>query len=297
MPAPELKKILDTLYLSRSLTHLANDPLSFCHRYKEPADQEIVAVIASSFAYGAVGIILKTLEGIFSEVGASPRRFVENFKPEHGLRCFKGFKHRFNNGRDLTALLWAIKLMIDQAGSINNFFLSGHKTSAIDISDSLNGYCSSVLSLDYSPVFGQDTIPADSYFSFFFPAPASGSACKRLCMFLRWMVRPADGIDLHIWRGVAPSQLIIPVDTHIRRISGYLGLTGRRSADWRMAQEITAALRQLDPDDPVKYDFSLAHIGISEGCDGRVSSGCSRCPIIGICSHTPAKPAKQRHRN
>jgi uncharacterized protein (TIGR02757 family) len=102
-------------------------------------------------------------------------------------------------------------------------------------------------------------------------------------MFLRWVVRPADGIDLGIWQGVSPSQLVIPVDTHISRICSYLGFTSRRSADWRMALEITAALRQLDPVDPVKYDFSLAHLGISAGCNGADRLPCLTCDIREIC--------------
>jgi uncharacterized protein (TIGR02757 family) len=105
-------------------------------------------------------------------------------------------------------------------------------------------------------------------------------------MFLRWVVRPADGIDLGIWTGVSPAQLIIPVDTHISRICTYLGFTGRKAADWRMAQEITTALRGLDPDDPVKYDFSLAHLGISEGCNGTDPLRCLSCTIKGICPQT-----------
>jgi uncharacterized protein (TIGR02757 family) len=103
-------------------------------------------------------------------------------------------------------------------------------------------------------------------------------------MMLRWLVRPADGVDLGLWHGISPSQLIIPVDTHICRISRYLSLTKRKAADWRMAKEITDALRLFDPADPVKYDFSLAHLGISEGCDGIDPDKCKICPIIGICS-------------
>jgi uncharacterized protein (TIGR02757 family) len=102
-------------------------------------------------------------------------------------------------------------------------------------------------------------------------------------MFLRWVVRPADGIDLGIWRGVSPSQLVIPVDTHISRICSYLNFTTRTSTDWRMASEITESLRGLDPADPVKYDFSLAHLGISEKCDGADPLRCLVCAIRGIC--------------
>ena len=280
----QIKAVLDRLSMTRSSRQLANDPLSFCHRYDDPADQEVAAIIASAFAYGAVGIILRTLESIFAELGPSPRRFVESFEPKNGLRTFSGFKHRFNDGRDLCALLWAIRLTIDEAGSVEGFFRRCHDSDAEDVTNSLNGYSAAIRSLDYRPVFGQREFPGDSYFPFLFPAPSSGSACKRLCMFMRWVVRPADGIDLGIWHGISPAQLIIPVDTHIQRISGYLDFSDRKSADWRMAREITAALRRFDPADPVKYDFALAHLGISEGCNGNDPDICAACAISGICA-------------
>jgi uncharacterized protein (TIGR02757 family) len=279
----DVQSVLDRLYAARSPMHLANDPLSFCHRYHDPADQEIAAVIASAFAYGNIKIILRTLESIFAELGPSPRRYLETFSPAKGMKTFSRFKHRFNDGRDLAALLWGIRTMIREAGSVNAFFLRFHDAAAQDVTGSLNGYSSAVLALDYSRVFGGTVAPAGSYFPFLFPAPAAGSACKRLCMFLRWLVRPADGIDLGIWHGVSPSQLVIPVDTHISRICSYLNFTNRTSADWRMALEITTALRRLDPADPVKYDFSLAHLGISEGCNGGDPLRCLSCAIRGIC--------------
>lgn len=283
MRMSELQRTLDRLYEARSPLHLANDPLSFCHRYTDPADQEIAALIAAAFAYGTIAIILRTLESIFAELGPSPRRYIETFDPGRGLKVFAGFKHRFNDGRDLCALLWATHTMIKQAGTVEAFFLRSYEPAAEDLTGALNGYCPAVLALDYGPVFGADQIPADSYFPFLFPSPAGGSACKRLCMFLRWLVRPRDGIDLGLWRSISPAQLLIPVDTHVSRICRYLGFTNRKSADWRMAKEITAALRRLDPLDPVKYDFAIAHLGISEGCDGKDSSLCRACPITGIC--------------
>src|SRR5262245_22226592 len=118
MPALDIKTILDRLYAARSQTHLANDPLSFCHRYEDPADREVAGVIASAFAYGNVAIILRNLEAIFAELGPSPRRYVERFEAKQGLRAFNGFKHRFNDGRDLCALLWAIRGMVEQNGSV-----------------------------------------------------------------------------------------------------------------------------------------------------------------------------------
>lgn len=285
----DIKTILERLSASRSPAHLANDPLSFCHRYDDPADREVAAVIAAAFAYGNVAIILRTLGTIFAELGPSPRRFVERFEPRLGLRTFGGFKHRFNDGRDLCALLWSIRMMIEQSGSVEAFFLRFHADGTPDVTESLNGYSSAIRALDFRPIFGQPGFPESSYFPFFFPAPASGSACKRLCMFLRWVVRPADGIDLGIWRGISPAQLIIPVDTHIQRISRYLGFSTRTNADWRMAREITAALRCLDPTDPVKYDFSLAHLGISEKCTGLDRAICLTCQIAGICPQNGAQ--------
>ncbi|MDD2898606.1 MAG: TIGR02757 family protein [Desulfuromonadaceae bacterium] len=285
----DIRAVLDALYISRTSRHLDNDPVSFCHRFADPADREISAVVASSFAYGSIGVILRTLEVIFAEVGSSPRRYVERFDPQSGLRRFSGFKHRFNDGRDLCALFWGMRQMVECSGSIENFFLQGYRSDDSDISSSLNHYAGAVRALDYSPVYGTPDIPADSSYPFLFPAPASGSACKRLCMFLRWVVRPADGIDLHLWEGVSPAQLIIPVDTHISRISRYLGLTNRKNADWRMAVDITSALRSFDRDDPVKYDFALAHLGISDGCNGKDMSCCQACPIVKICSQNRTK--------
>ena len=280
----ELKNILEGLYATRSQAYLANDPLSFCHRYQNPEDQEIAGIIAASFAYGNVKIILRSLEGIFGALGKSPRRFVERFDPEQGLRLFAGFKHRFNDGRDLCALLLACQTMLREAGSLEGWLLRFHDPAEQDMTGTLSSFTGAVKGLDFSPVFGAGGIPQDSYFPFLFPSPASGSACKRLCMYLRWMVRPADGIDLGIWKGISPARLVIPVDAHIQRICGFLGFTCRKQADWRMAREITARLRELDPADPVKYDFSLCHLGISGGCNGKDLSACLNCPITGVCS-------------
>lgn len=279
----QLKTVLDNLYAGRSQAHLANDPLSFCRRFPAPEDREVAGLIASCFAYGNVKIILRTLDTIFSRMGPSPRRFVEAFEPERGLALFAGFKHRFNDARDLCALLLAARTMLDEADSIGEFFLGCYDREADDITPSLIEFSAALLAMDYSAVFGGRAIPTDSYFPFFFPSPASGSACKRLCMYLRWMVRPDDGIDLGLWHEIPPAKLIIPVDAHIRRICRYLGLTRRKQADWRMAREITAALRELDPADPVKYDFSLCHLGISEGCDGRDRLRCTACPVNTLC--------------
>lgn len=278
-----LKTTLDALSASRSPQHLANDPLSFCHRYPNPADREVVALIAAVFAYGSVKVIKASLERIFKQLGPSPAAFVDRFNPVRQQIAFDSFKHRFNNGDDLRALLWAIRQMREQAGSIEGFFLKFHDRSAATIEPGLIGFSTAVLDLDYRPVFGPAGLMADSSFRFLFPSPQGGSACKRSCLFLRWVTRPDDGIDLGLWNIISPRQLVIPVDRHIERIGRLLGLTSRRTPDWRMALEITASLRRLNPDDPTHYDFSICHLGISAGCVGKRSAVCHNCPITAHC--------------
>jgi uncharacterized protein (TIGR02757 family) len=284
----KLKQTLDRLYAQRSAAHLANDPLSFCHRYAAAEDREMAALVASSFAYGGVKVIFGTLERIFAEMGPSPRRYVERFDPARGLERFARFKHRFNDGRDLCALLLAARHALEEAGSLETFFLRGDDPGSPDLGPAMASWSRRMLALDLSSVFGPGGVPAGSSFPFLFPSADGGSACKRLCMLLRWLVRPADGIDLGLWQGVSPARLLVPVDTHIQRICRNLGLTRRRTPDLAMAREITAALRLLDPGDPVKYDFVLCHLGISEGCSGREGAPCRECPVAGLCLPEPA---------
>jgi len=281
-----LKKVLDSIASQKSKQYLANDPLSFCHRFTSSADREVAALIASSFAYGNVAVILKNLEKIFVILGDSPAEAFDSYLPGRDRERFKGFKHRFNDVQDLSALLWSIQTMRKKSGSIEQFFLQFYDRADPNMTTSLNCFCREILSFDYTPVFGQKSPPADSYFPFLFPSPSAGSACKRLCMFLRWVVRCNDGIDLGLWNSVSSGDLIIPVDTHISRISRYLGLTCRKQADWKMAQEITSTLRMLDPADPVKYDFSIAHLGISEHCNGADPAACQKCTIVSVCGQT-----------
>jgi uncharacterized protein (TIGR02757 family) len=282
-----LKATLDALYAGRSQQHLANDPLSFCHRYADPADREVATLIAAVFAYGSVAVIKGSLERIFHQLGPSPSRFVDRFDPHRQQEDFAGFRHRFNTADDLRALVWSIRLMRQQSGSIEAFFARFHDPQADTVETGLNGFSAAVLGLDYRPVCGPAGLPKDSSFRFLFPAPAGGSACKRSCMFLRWVSRPSDGIDLGLWSAVNPRQLVIPVDRHIERIGRLLGLTARRTPDWRMALEITAGLRRLAPEDPVRYDFSICHLGISEGCTGKSGPACRECPIAAHCRPQP----------
>lgn len=277
----EIRELLESLLHRRSQEHLANDPLSFCHRFPDPPDQEIAAMIAAPLAYGAIGVILGTLRRVFEGVGPSPRRFIETLEIGRERSRFREFRHRFNTGDDLVALFFAIRTIIDRWGSVGKFATECDDPRDPDITATLDRFSSRILSFDYSPVFGTPSPPGS--FRFLFPTPRDRSSCKRLCLLFRWMARPADGVDLGLWRGISPARLVIPVDRHVERIGKLLGFTRRRTPSWRMAQEITDSLRRFDPHDPVKYDFSLAHLGISGGCTGREAPPCQSCHLSVIC--------------
>jgi uncharacterized protein (TIGR02757 family) len=148
--------------------------------------------------------------------------------------------------------------------SLENLFRKFHRPHSLTIEEGLAGFVP--LLKKHLTNYGKDIKPAG--LRQLFPSPLDGSACKRANLFLRWMVRDRD-IDFGIWKGIPKSRLIIPLDTHIARISGCLGLTKRKSRDWKTAVEITESLKRMDPEDPLKYDFALCHHGISGMCSGK----------------------------
>lgn len=280
----ELKSHLDRLYETFDLEFLATDPLEFVHRYRGDEDREVVGLVSSALAYGRVAGIKRSLERVFSVMGPSPRGFVDALTPAKGLRLLNGFTHRFNDGRDVTALLLMARRMIERSGSIGEFFLEGYDPAEKNVKGAIESFTSRALALDTGGVYGRGVLPGDAGVRFFLPAPSGGSACKRLCLYLRWMVRPDDGLDFGIWTGVSPSKLVIPLDTHIARIARNIGLTSRTTPGWRMAEEITDALAELDPDDPTRYDFSLCRLGILDRCPRDMDPDrCEACMIREVC--------------
>ncbi len=279
----DLKPIFEQLVETRSVDFLANDPLEFPRRFSGAPDREVAAFISASLAYGRVSMIRRNLQDLFERMPEGPAAFVSHFEPHRDLVRLQGFKHRFNDALDVACLCWLLRRMIETAGSLERFFLDGDDPAAPDVGLALASFVERALSIDVTPVYGAPQIPAGASVRYFFPNPKGGSACKRLCMFLRWVCRPDDGIDLGLWKRVDPGRLVLPLDTHTARISRLLGLTGRTSPGWKMALEITAALRRLDPEDPVRFDFVLSHLGISDGCTGKEGEVCIACPVAGLC--------------
>lgn len=278
------KGYLDRLYETFDLEFLSTDPLEFVHRYDRPEDREIVGLISSSLAYGRVAGIKKSIHRVMEAMGKEPYRFTMAFSPKRDGRLFSGFVHRFNRGDDISALIYFARQMIEDSGSIGGFFLKGYSGEAKNVKEALSTFSKNVLSLDSAPVYGSKKLLEKAGVRFFFPSPLDGSPCKRLNLYLRWMVRSGDKLDFGQWTGVDPSKLVIPLDTHIARISRNIGLTNRSSPDWKMAEEITDALKRLDPFDPVKYDFALCRLGILDKCPSKPSAkDCESCMIRKIC--------------
>jgi uncharacterized protein (TIGR02757 family) len=264
--------------------HLSSDPVQFVHRYDDPRDREIAGLIASVFAYGNVKIVLRTVDAALGYLGPSPYQAIASFEPRRDLSRLRGFYHRFNTSRDLAVLFWIMRRVFEEHGSLESAFTAALSSKDDDITRALENFCEILLGFGHEQFYPRGELNRRIGVRFFFPRPSEGSACKRLNLYLRWMVRPEDGIDCGVWTRVAPRQLVIPLDTHIARISTYIGLTGMRSHGWSMALDITRSLRRLHADDPLRYDFALCHLGIAGDCPRKRNlEKCVRCPILAIC--------------
>lgn len=277
-----LKATLDNLYAHYNRAGAVADPVNLVRRYSAGADREVVGFFAAGLAFGRVAGILQSIERLLVAVGPAPSAFVRRFNPQRDGGAIAPLGHRWTRGEDLSALVLLLRRMMDEAGSIEGFFLRGHDAGRVDVEHSLESFSSRALAL------AGEAHPRRRGLSYFFPRPSAGSACKRLNLYLRWMVR-ADAVDLGTWSGVSPSQLIVPLDVHVIRVGRCLGFTRRLSPGWRMASEITAALRRMDRDDPVRYDFALCHVGMQDLCGLNRPSADSRCPLRGWC-----RPGRRR---
>ena len=275
-----LRPELEHLYRTFDHAHSATDPVHLVRRYEAADDREIVGFCAAGLAFGRVASVLQSIESLLAVMGPSPAAFVRGFDPASGKRRLAPLGHRWIRGKDLVALVLILQRMLRESGSIERFFLAGDDPLAPDVAPALEAFSMRALDTDLRPAYGR--VPARAGVCYFFPRPSAGSACKRLNLFLRWMVRK-DAIDLGVWSHLSPSRLVVPLDTHVIRLGRCLRLTRYRSPGWRMAAEITASLRAVDADDPVRYDFSLCHVGMMHSCGFGRAQKDSRCPLRGLC--------------
>jgi uncharacterized protein (TIGR02757 family) len=225
------------------------DPLEFVHRYHAPLDREIVGMVASALAYGRVHQILRSVAEVLRRMGDSPSHFVREHSPAIIHKTFQGFRHRFTGGDQVAALLCGIKGLIHRHGSLHACFTAKCQPHDETIVPGLTAFVREL---------GEE---ARDEMTMLLPSPMKGSACKRLNLFLRWMVR-SDDVDPGGWNEVGARRLVIPLDTHMHRIGLEARLTRRKQADLQTALEVTRAFRRIAPEDPVRYDFALTRLGI-----------------------------------
>jgi len=275
-----LRSGLDKLYSEFNAEHSVADPVWMVRRFDRPDDREVVGFIASALAFGRVQSVLNSIDGMLQVMGPSPAAFVRGFDPARDRDCFKHLVHRWTNGADFAALVWILREMIARSGSIENFFAEGLAADAVDVGAALQSFSTRALEIDVTPIYGKrQPKPGVAYF---FSRPSSGGACKRLNLFLRWMVRE-DRVDLGVWTKVRRGQLIVPLDTHVIRVGQCLQLTKLKSPGWRMAADITAGLRAIDPIDPIRFDFSICHLGMMNACGFGKRRKDASCPLKGAC--------------
>jgi len=230
--------------------YISPDPLQCLASYGDPADREIAGLIASGLAFGNVQTILRSTEAVLEKL-PRPARFLDGMTQPRLYRLFEGFRHRYVDGADVAGMLWGIKQARERHGSLEALFAACAKPADASILEALARFSHALRG-------GKG--------NYLLPEVEKGSACKRLHLFLRWMVRH-DAVDPGGWACIAPSQLLMPMDTHSHRIARLLGLTRRKAADARTMLEVTAAFRMLRPDDPVRYDFCLTRLGIRTDTD------------------------------
>lgn len=255
------------------------DPVSIVHRYPLSSDQELVGLLASAVAFGNAKAFRAKLEQALARLGPDVTAIADD--EDEVLARLKGWKHRVYRGEDLARLLVGGRKVQRTSGSLGRKFAEDLARER-DLRGALTSFVAAIREaggLDRrrgGKRRGAAHILAD---------PGGASGCKRLLLYLRWMVRPADGIDLGLW-DVPTSALLVPVDTHIHKLGRNLGFTRRKVLSWTTTEEITGVLRQLDPNDPAKYDFALCHLGMLQRCPSRRDPvRCEGCGVKPVCRH------------
>ncbi|OGK98242.1 MAG: TIGR02757 family protein [Candidatus Rokubacteria bacterium RIFCSPHIGHO2_12_FULL_73_22] len=295
-PAPStLRRSLERLYREFDYAaRIERDAIRFPLRYADPRDRELVALLTACLAYGRVDLFSRALERALAAMGPSPTGFVATFDPRRDGGAFAGFRYRFNRPRDLVAFCVAARDVRARWGTLEKCFVAGDGAGQGPIGPALERFARAFLEADLAEVFPRGR-PSRGY-RHLFPLPSAGGPCKRLHLYLRWMVR-REPPDFGLWTSLAPARLLIPVDTHVENMSRAIGLTRRRARTWRMAEEITAALARVDPADPVKFDFALCHTRMSGDCrDRRDAVVCAPCGLRGVCRHWRRGAARGRRR-
>jgi len=233
---------------------IAQDPISIPRQFQKKQDIEIMGFWAAMLAWGQRVTIINKCQELLELMGHAPHDFILNHK-ESDLKPFERFKHRTFNSTDALYFIAFFRFLYSHYPSMEHAFTVTLKPNDATVEHGLIGFHELFFSLPYAPARTQKHVAT----------PLRKSACKRLNMFLRWMVRSDDkGVDFGIWKGIKPAQLVCPLDLHVERVARKLGLLTRKQSDWMAALELTEQLRKLDAQDPVKYDFALFGLGLEK---------------------------------
>jgi uncharacterized protein (TIGR02757 family) len=267
-----LRQRLDTLVETFDVSTIAPDPLQLVLLYDNSRDQEVAGLLAAAFAYGRADIVVANVGRVLKRMLPSPYEYLVNLDRAEAKRRFAGFTHRFHKAPELLDLLSRIANAIREHNTLGDLFRLCYDHDDADIGPSLTRFVEALI--------GSRKTKALDYL---LTSPANGSACKRMNLFLRWMVRRTPP-DLGIWSFVDPAKLVMPVDTHIHRIATFLGINDRKSADWKSARAITDRLAKFDRADPVRYDFAICRLGILDLCSRkRRKENCDVCLLRDVC--------------
>jgi uncharacterized protein (TIGR02757 family) len=261
-----------------------NDPIAWVKSYFRKEDQEVTALIAALFSYGRVNQIKSTLFKIAGYLGNSPAKKIKRSNASDWTKIIGvDFKHRFNDSKDLIFLLSWIGEALRQSETLENFFtLPNSKPNEfpqLSLVELIESFTSRLTELPCTPLI----YLRKPGIVFLLPLPSRKSACKRMMLFLRWVVGTGS-MNLGLWNKISKSELMIPLDTHVYRISKHLGLTKRNDYSLKTAHEITESLKLLDAGDPTRFDFAICHMGISQKCPNQVTSqSCGLCHLNVFC--------------
>jgi uncharacterized protein (TIGR02757 family) len=270
-----LQERLDRLVATFDISTIEPDPLQLVLRYDDPRDQEVAGLIAAAFAYGRADVIVRNIGALLADMTPSPFRYLAAFDAREARQRFATFAYRFHKTGDLVALLACIAKAVEQHGSLGALFEKCYDASNDDIGPSLSRFIERLLASSEQP--------ATSNLRYLLTSPEDGSACKRMNLFLRWMVRRTPP-DLGLWTFVDPAKLVVPLDTHVHRIARFLGLTRRKTANWKTARALTDRLATFDSADPIRYDFALCRLGILDLCSRkRRKEQCDVCLLRDVC--------------
>ncbi|NND72037.1 MAG: TIGR02757 family protein [Rhodothermales bacterium] len=253
----ELRHRLDLLADEyQQIRYIEHDPIAVPRGFEDPLDIEISGLLAALLAWGRRATILDKLADLCERMSYRPGDFVRSFSSAEASEKLSGFKHRTFNDADAFWLLRNLSLLLNRYGSIEACF-AHHAGTEGSLENAIEGFSTELLEID------PDT---PQRLRKHLARPSTGSACKRLCMFSRWMVRPGP-FDFGIWKAFSPSQLVLPLDVHSGTQARSVGLLSRKTNDWKAALELTNICRTFDAADPCKYDFALFGAGVYGGLE------------------------------